>query len=426
MIDNITQKFISQPKNLEMGAGKLAARWNCTKEEIYQAKDKARKILHAAREVELQTIISEQEDKIAKFVGSETTSKGVTKNFESKRPLSPKEIEELVQVDNISTRISRVWDKLNTNGTWTYAVDIRFTSENFYNKQELEAKLKEIFPNQKPASLPAVKKFSEKALVVLISDDHAGALNENSIFDNDWSSSLYNKRLLAISNEIKNLNTVFEEVHILSLGDQMNGWNSQTTRGGHEVKSLSNKEQFDIYTSARVAFYNDLLTSGVSKNYIIHDVENSNHTGLDFSYMANKFLEMYLEAKFPAVVRQSYFLPVESFDYGIHTIGFTHGKDEKLMKRPFPLKLDPRTDLFLFQYFDNKGISPKNRRITMYKGDLHQYAMDKGKFGRYVNVPSIMGSTEWSEVNFGNTEPGALLEIFSKNEKAITHIPIWL
>jgi hypothetical protein len=245
------------------------------------------------------------------------------------------------------------------------------------------------------------------------------------MFGNEWNEDIYRERLLKVSNELKKLDIKFEEVHIISLGDQMNGWNSQTTRGGHEVKSLSNKEQFDIYTRARVAFYDDILCSGVAKDYIIHDVENSNHTGKDFSYMANSFLDMYLKAKYPTVERKSYFLPVESFDYGIHTIGFTHGKDEKLMTRAMPLKLDPKTDLFLFQLFDKKGLSPSTRRITLYKGDLHQYALDKGKFGRYVNIPSIMGSTDWTEINFGNTEGGAIIEIFDKNSRSVQHVPVW-
>lgn len=421
IIDNLTQKFISQPANLDMGAGKLSIRWNCTKEDIYKAKDKARKIINTA------TQSTEEQKEVVKYVGSDQTATSTTKNFESVRPLSPKEVEDLVQVDGINTKVSRVWNRLLPNGKWTYSVDVKYASEDFYTKEELKEKLKSIFPNITPIKVvpPPKKIVSEKALVVLISDDHAGALNEHSIFGNDWSGSMYAKRLAKIADEVKRLNITFEEVHILSLGDQMNGWNSQTTRGGHEVKSLPNKDQFDIYTAGRVAFYNDMLTSGVSKEYFVHDVENSNHTGNDFSYMANKFLEMYLEAKFPFVKRKSYFLPLDSFDYGVHTIGFTHGKDEHLMKRPFPLKLDPRTDLFLFQYFDKKGYSASDRRITLYKGDLHQYAMDKGKFGRYINVPSIMGPTDWTEVNFGDSEGGAVLEIFEKNSKMIQHIPIW-
>ena len=240
-----------------------------------------------------------------------------------------------------------------------------------------------------------------------------------------WDIRMYRKRLLKISNEVKLLGIKFEEVHILSLGDQLNGWNAQTTRGGHEVKSTSNKDQFDMYTSAKVGFYNDLFSSGVSKQYYIHDVENSNHSGNSFSYVANRYLSLYLEFKFPQVVQTSYFNAIDHFTYGDHIIGFTHGKDEKLMKRPMPLKLDPKTDLFLFQYFDNRSISPSGKRVTFYKGDLHSYAVDKGKFGRYVNVPSIMGATAWTEINFGSCDPGAVLEIYNKTGPNVTHLPIW-
>lgn len=421
-LQNLIDRFLKNPKYLDTGAGKLSKLWKSSKEEIIEAKQKARTELGIKK---LETLKKEVIGKPGKYVGSESTPTGVIKRFEAVKPLSPKEIEELAQVDNITTRISRVWDKMLANGTWTYAIDIKYEAHGFYTKDELQKRLKEIFPSLKAQSLPVVKKSEEKALVILIADDHAGALNDKSMYGNSWDGIKYKERLLKISQEVKSLGVKFEEVHIISLGDQLNGWNSQTTRGGHEVKSLSNREQFDIYTQGRVAFYNDLFTSGVSSKYKVHDVENSNHAGKDFSYIANRFLDMYLESKFPEVERKSYFLPIESFDYGIHTIAFTHGKDEELMTRPLPLKLDPRTDLFLFQYFDKKGYSPSSRRLTLYKGDLHSYALDMGRFGRYVNVPSIMGSTDWTEINFGDSQGGALLEIYQKTSKSVHQIPIW-
>lgn len=423
--EKLVEKFLKKPSYLDMGAGKLANTWKVLKEDIYEAKEEARKSIHEAQTAKLKEVIETQEVKLGKYIGSETTPTGSIKKFETTKPLSPVEIEQLAQVDNITTRVNRVWDKLLPNGTWTYAIDIRYEADGFYSKSELEDRLKELFPNIKAQTLPVVKKFSEKALVILISDDHAGALNDKSMYGNEWDGVKYKQRLLHVSNEVKKLGVKFEQVHMLSLGDQLNGWNSQTTRGGHEVKSLSNREQFDIYVQGRREFYDDLFTSGVSASYFVHDVENSNHSGKDFSYIANSYLDLYLSSKFPEVSRKSYFLPIESFDYGIHTIGFTHGKDESLMTRPLPLKLDPRTDLFLFQYFDKKGYSPANRRISMYKGDLHTYAMDMGKFGRYINIPSIMGPTDWTEVNFGDSQGGALLEIYEKDSKSIQHIPIW-
>jgi len=422
IIDKITQKFIDKPVNLQMGAGKLSQRWGCSKEDIYAAKLKARSVMSAALEfsqIPTATFSSPF------FLGSIATDTGSTKTFESSKPLTPKELKDLSGADGINSFVSKTTDRLTPKGNWVYTIDIKFNNKNFYDKDELKSKLKELLPDIKAQTLPTVKTYSEKALMIMISDDHAGALNSDSMYGNVWNEATYTKRLMQIAEEVKKLGMKFEEVHVISLGDQMNGWNAQTTRGGHEVKSLSNKAQFDIYTGARTLFYNDLFTSGVAKEYHVHDIENSNHTGNDFSYMANQFLDMYLSAKFPQVKRKSYFLPVEYFDYGIHTIGLTHGKDQKLMVKAFPLKLDYRTDLFLFQYFDEKGISPNKREITLYKGDLHSYAMDKGRFGRYVNIPSIMGSTDWTEANFGNSSPGALLEIYQKDSKTVQHIPLW-
>src|SRR5690348_12407305 len=59
-----------------------------------------------------QNLISQEED-------YKTGSRKIT--LESDKPLSPKEIEQLAGVDNISTFIDRVWSKSHKNGTWTYS-----------------------------------------------------------------------------------------------------------------------------------------------------------------------------------------------------------------------------------------------------------------------------------------------------------------
>ena len=67
-----------------------------------------------------------------------------------------------------------------------------------------------------------------------------------------------------------------------------------------------------------------------------------------------------------------------------------------------------------------------DRPITLYKGDLHAYGIQSARFGRYVNVPSIAGASDYGDMNFGNTKAGALLEVFDLKSNKINSTPIWL
>lgn len=426
-IDKIIEKFIQNQSYFRNGAGYLAKAFGCSREEIYKAKERAREILGNDKEAELSNIIGEVEEvaeSLVNYVGSDKTEEGQVFKYTTKKALSPKEIEELVGVDNINTYVARVWDKMLPSGMWTYSVDVRYRVKDFYAKKQLQDKLKELMPDLTPVILPKVdKEGSQEALLIVLADDHAGAVNKTNLFGNkDYT---YEDRLMMIAEEVLRLGITFDEVHIISLGDQMNGWNKQTTRGGHIVESLSNEEQFDQYVQGRVAFYNAIFQSGMSDSYFVHDVENSNHSGLGMSYMANKALEMYLDGKFPQVARESITDQIGGFQYGKHVILMGHGKDEKFQRRPMPAVLNPNTDLYLYDYSQNKGYSPYNDIITFYKGDLHQLGIQHGKFGRYINVQSVAGNSDYGDANFGNTKGGALLEILEKKANRVVTLPIW-
>lgn len=436
-IKDLTVKFITNPSIMEMGAGKLAERYKCSREDIYKAKDQARQHLHAAEIADISNIIGDvndlckiqqgiiegQKQQLAKYIGSESTADGSIRKFETSRPLTPKEIEDLVGVDGITTYVARVWDKLLPSGKWTYSVDVRYRVKDFYNAEELKEKLAELMPDLEPRAIPDIENTSEQALIILLADDHVGAVNVTDIYNS--SDLTYKERLTMVVLEAKALGKTFDEVHVISLGDQLNGWNSQTTRGGHEVKSLSNKEQFDMYVDARVHFYDFLVGSGLSSNYFIHDVENSNHSGNGFSYMANQTLNMYLKAKYPSVQQRSYHEVIDGFSYGNHVIMFGHGKDEKFQKRPMPAVLDAKTDLYLYDLAATNRINPPDSNVTFYKGDLHQHGLQCGKFGRYVNVPAISGNSDYGDINYGNARPGALLEVLDRTSYRISSQAIW-
>jgi len=161
--------------------------------------------------------------------------------------------------------------------------------------------------------------------------------------------------------------------------------------------------------------------SPIFKQVFIINLNNSNHSGNDYSYIVNKAIESYIEAKYPIVtfINQDKF--IDSYTWGDHTFLFTHGKDEKYMKAPMPLNLDAKTDLWLMDFCKNLS----GKWFSTIKGDLHNYSVNIGKSGRYVNVPSICGGSNWIEHNFGSSNSGALMEIVDKYSKNIVSIPIW-
>lgn len=422
MRKKLVEKFINHPSYLDKGAGYLAKVFNTTLDDIYEAKLEAKQHISNNQESHLSNIISDQEELIAKLIDSKRTDVGSENTITSNKPLNPKQIEELVGVDNINTFVSYCWVKSHKSGVYTYSVAVKSIVSNFYTSSELKDKLKLLLPNITPKKIPSLKEYSKKALTIVISDDHVGMVNTTNIFDTEINSYTFN--LLSIVQKVQDLGIKFEEVHICSLGDQLNGWNSQTTRGGHEVKSLSNKEQFDKYVEARRSFYDTLFMSGVSEQYFIHEMENSNHSGLGFSYMANKYLELYIEQKYPQVVFESTTDLIGGFEYGKHVVLYTHGKDEKFHKRPMPSSINADIDLKMYDFISRKGYNPKDFKITLYKGDLHIYGIQSGRFGRYVNCPSIAGPSDYGDINFGYTRAGCLLEILNEDGSEAT-MPLW-
>ena len=422
-INEIVQKFAKNPKYLENGAGLLSKMWHCSKDDIYKAKETYR-ASQPLKEMGNKQFIGAPAKPgiISQQMNFETGDRSVSIN--SNNPLTPKEIEQMVGVDGITTYVARVWDKLNTNGNWTYSVDIRYRVKDFSAK-ELESKLYDIFPkNIDPVKFPAVE-AQEQCLFIYISDDHCGNILSNSLFNNEYDEAVYQERLMKIVEEVKALNQTFETVYIVNLGDELDGWNGKTTRYDHDLGSASNKEQFDIFLKSRKMFYDNLFQSEVGQNYCIYNLNNSNHTGLGLSYIANKALEMYLNSKYLNLITINQEKFIDGFSYGNHFFGFTHGKDDKFMKAPLPLNLDPKSDLWLYDWYSKNVERLSEMWVSTMKGDIHKYNVNIGKSGRYVNVPSISSGSNWIEHNFGDSAPGALLEIVRPFSKNIQSISLW-
>lgn len=418
-MSNITER-LKQLLKWKKSKAFMAEKLGITEEKVEELMDELRE--------------EDEEENVVNFTGttpklvSEKSNEDGSKNIQyvSHKPLSRQEIEQLYGIDNISSTLSTYWNKQTASGKYLVSALIKCAVLDFYGEEEFEKKLREIFPNVKPVQQKRVSNVGSKSLLIYIADDHCGNTIKNSIYEKEYSGDIYQHRLLKINEAVEKLDQKFEQVFVVNMGDEVDGWNGKTTRYDHDLDgSLSNKEQFDIYTSGRRDFYDRLFTSGISNEYTVVSLNNSNHSGKGLSYIINKALEFYLEGRFPNVTVENFERFIDTIQIGRHVIGLTHGKDEKLMKSPLPLNLDAKTDLWLFQYYDRMMFSPSEYFISTVKADIHKYNVNTGKSGRYVNVPSIAGGSSWIELNFGDTRAGALLEIIEPESPNIVSIPIW-
>lgn len=414
-------KFLCEPGNAhlkKMNSFALAKKLGVKEKLIIETRQYMKNMPHSTG-----TILSSGKT-VEEKVNVENGTSTVTK-FVSSIPPTLTEIKKLFHIDDINTQLITYWNKAVSGGFYL-SCHIRVIN-NTGSDFDIDERIKSALKNVSPVSIkkPVSGKNNESLLLIVLSDDHAGLVLKNSLFENSYSGSIYTDRLDKVLKDAINLGETFEKVVVLRLGDDLDGWNGETTRGGHKLGSLSNEEQFDIYTSANMSFYDSLFASGLGFDYEVIQVVNSNHSGNGFSYMVNKALQFYVNAKFPSVKFTFENKFISHFEWGTnHVIAYTHGKDESTRKKPMPYHLDKETDLYLCEYFDAKDYSLKKTYITLYKGDLHQFGVSSGKFGCYVNCPSIAGSSAYSEINYGSVNPSAILAIHKKDRRLPTLINV--
>ena len=219
--------------------------------------------------------------------------------------------------------------------------------------------------------------------------------------------------------EIAKLNLIyhFERINIFFLGDTFDGQDGFTVKRTHELpQNMSNEECFEVGLYTNKVFLERLFKSGISKAYGVYFVRESNHGG-DMDLYLFKSLKLWTETSFPQVHVEIAKRYIDHVVLGNHTFIYTHGKDNKDMKNGLPLDLNDKTENFINQYIDYYGLKGN---IHALKGDLHQNALSTAKRFTYRNVPSLFGSSKWIMSNYGLTEPGVGIDIFSPDDKQVT------
>lgn len=287
-------------------------------------------------------------------------------------------------------------------------------------KKEVETDLRNEFKNFLNSYSPITKPFKIKdddgVLFVYLSDQHIGAETKtDSLFPNEYNAEQVGDRMQQTVKEVLRIDQRYflNKIVVVNLGDAVDGFNEQTTRGGHKLpQNLSNKEVYNTFLQVHLDFIHSLITTCDCKNISYISVGDSNHGG-DFEYICNKSLEAILNLKYPDVQTHVGEKFIEHFTFGEHTFLFCHGKDSEDMKYGLPKNLDAKTELWIKSYVEQMNI--KSKYIHFVKGDLH-LANSEWSFNlRYKNCLSLYGSSKWIQTNFMKNTSGVSFDLLYNN-----------
>jgi hypothetical protein len=268
----------------------------------------------------------------------------------------------------------------------------------------------------KPVILKKVDKkiYSKDFDTLTITDVHIGMdtdVDNNTMYVKEW-----NKEELLKSADIVIKKTLEEQessvLYIDELGDLLDGFNAQTTRGGHSLpQNMTNEEAFD----AALEFKLKILYGLVNNYQAIHfnNICNDNHSGA-FGYFVNEAFKQISELQFENVTVINHRKFLNHYYVGNICFIISHGKDDKSLKFGFKPQLDFKGAEKIDQYCKQNGIYKQADLVIFKKGDSHQALFDMCTSDDfyYFNYPALSPSSNWIKNNFKLGRRGFVNESF--------------
>lgn len=261
---------------------------------------------------------------------------------------------------------------------------------------------------------------SNEILRIIITDVHIGMETDDKgygIFSEVWNEKVAFDRLDIIIEECNRIKRNFKEIHVICLGDYQDGYNGQTTRGGHNLpQNLSNRQAFDVGVRFKYKLYNrvqDLFDCRV----IAYNVCNDNHSS-DFGFITNETVRLLCEKTNLNISVNNLERFMSHYTFGDHCFILCHGKDEKHMKFGLKPKLDAVIKDRILQYIKHYDIDSKY--ITFEKGDSHLQLLDSTSSNdfEYFNYRAFSNASSWVNHNFGKSTSGFTLMTVRENVKS--------
>jgi hypothetical protein len=230
------------------------------------------------------------------------------------------------------------------------------------------------------------------------------------------------------------VNTILESqtsrtLYIDDLGDFMDGFARQTTRGGHELPQLMpDQDAYDIGKSFKIRMIDALIP--YYDKIICHNVCNDNHAGA-FGYFVNSAFKDYIELKYPERVEvvnhrkfmDHYIIETESkYKYGFI---LCHGKDDKDKKFGINPKLTDKDKSAIEHYINSNYLNQKDLILEFSKGDSHQRLFDdcSSTLFNFYNYYAFSPSSQWVQINFTNGKSGFDVFNYRKDLKKPRNTP---
>jgi hypothetical protein len=278
------------------------------------------------------------------------------------------------------------------------------------------------FEHYEKVIYPTIKENTHLFDRLVFTDVHVGmdvANSGYSLYDLKWDKEELFKRLdIMVEHTVEHQKS--NTLIINDLGDFLDGYNGQTTRGGHKLpQNMSTNDAFDTALHFKIKLVKSLAPYFDKIKFI--NICNDNHAG-SFGYIVNSAFKIYIEEAINnvEVINQRKFI-----DYYIienRCFCLTHGKDDVNMKFGFKPKADPATVNKVLGYLNQIEVLNKGYfEIEFGKGDSHLAVLDDSSSDifNYYSYPAFSPSSNWVQLNFNKGRSGFVHFNYMENRKNI-------
>lgn len=245
----------------------------------------------------------------------------------------------------------------------------------------------------------------------------------NSMYATKWNKESILESLAIMVNHVRE-NEQSDTLVVDELGDFLDGFQGQTTRGGHKLpQNMTDEEVFDLGLEFKIHLATELST--IYKKVIFNNICNDNHAG-SFGYFVNSAFKRYVDEHLVGVEVVNHRQFMNHYFIGSTCFIITHGKDDSTLKFGFKPQLDSKGLEKIDQYCKQNDIYKQANRIIFKKGDSHQALFDMCTSDDfyYFNYPALSPSSQWVQNNFKKGRRGFVLESFTQSTN--TFKPIFI